>query len=306
MAIEDTAFFEHNGINVEAIFRALIKDIQAMKLVEGASTITQQLIKNTVLTRDKTITRKVNEVLLAFKIESELTKEQIISRYLNHVYFGRGYHGIKTASFGYFNKRLSELTLREIAILVGLPKAPSVYDPTKNMDLAITRSNQVLSRMRVLGWISEDEYIQALNETPKGYTETLTQNKAPYVIDEVIRKLSPRYSDIRSGGYEIYLSIDLPLQELGQNVLVEEYEELLKRNEEADPLKLNGALIATQNQTGEILAMVGGVNYARSNFNRVTQSNRVVGVDGPHLRKGALAVYHRTRCGIEKIGRAHV
>ena len=307
VAIEDTAFFEHSGINVEAIFRALIKDIKAMKLVEGASTITQQLIKNTVLTRDKTITRKINEVLLSFKIESELTKEQIISRYLNHVYFGRGYYGVKTASLGYFNKKLSELTLREIAILVGLPKAPSVYDPTRNMDLAITRSNQVLSRMRVLGWISEDEYIQALNETPKVYTETLTQNKAPYVVDEVIRQLSPRYSDLRSGGYEIYLSIDLGLQELGQNVLIEEYEELLKRDEEADPLNLNGALIATQNQTGEILAMVGGVNYTQSNFNRVTQSNRQPGSSfKPFIYQEALDFGYSPSTLIPDISRTYV
>ena len=307
VAIEDTAFFEHSGINVEAIFRALIKDIKAMKLVEGASTITQQLIKNTVLTRDKTITRKINEVLLSFKIESELTKEQIISRYLNHVYFGRGYYGVKTASLGYFNKKLSELTLREIAILVGLPKAPSVYDPTRNMDLAITRSNQVLSRMRVLGWISEDEYIQALNETPKVYTETLTQNKAPYVVDEVIRQLSPRYSDLRSGGYEIYLSIDLGLQELGQNVLIEEYEELLKRDEEADPLNLNGALIATQNQTGEILAMVGGVNYTKSNFNRVTQSNRQPGSSfKPFIYQEALDFGYSPSTLIPDISRTYV
>ena len=135
VAIEDTSFFEHGGINVEAIFRAAIKDIQAMKLVEGASTITQQLVKNVVLTREKTFQRKLNEVVLAFKVESELTKEEILERYLNHVYFGHGYYGIKTAAQGYFNKELSELTLKEIAILVGLPKPQVRTTPRATLTL---------------------------------------------------------------------------------------------------------------------------------------------------------------------------
>ena len=133
IAIEDTQFFEHNGINTEAISRAIIKDIKAMKLVEGASTITQQLVKTMVLTRDKKIIRKIKEILLSLRLESLLTKEQILERYLNHVYFGHGYYGIKTASLGYFHKHLNELTLKEIAILVGLPRAPSFYDPTRNL-----------------------------------------------------------------------------------------------------------------------------------------------------------------------------
>ena len=158
VAIEDTSFFEHKGINFEAIFRALIKDIKAMRLVEGASTITQQLIKNAVLTRDKTIIRKLKEVVLAFKIENELTKEEILERYFNHVYFGHGYYGIKTAAQGYFHKDLDALSLKEIAILVGLPKAPSAYDPTRNFDLSLSRANRVLYRMHSLGWISDKSY----------------------------------------------------------------------------------------------------------------------------------------------------
>ncbi len=110
VAIEDTSFFEHGGVNFEAIFRALIKDIKAMKLVEGASTLTQQLIKNTILTRKKTLTRKIKEAILAYKVESVLTKEQILERYLNQVYFGHGYYGVRTASLGYFNKDLNELS----------------------------------------------------------------------------------------------------------------------------------------------------------------------------------------------------
>ncbi|MBP6497186.1 MAG: transglycosylase domain-containing protein, partial [Campylobacteraceae bacterium] len=166
VATEDTSFFEHSGVNIEAIFRALVKDLKAMKMVEGASTITQQLIKNTVLTRQKTITRKINEAILAYKIETELSKEQILERYFNHVYFGHGYYGIKTAALGYFNKSLDALTLKEIGMLVGLPKAPSSYDPTRHMDLSLSRANHVVTRMYNLGWISEGEYNKAILEHP--------------------------------------------------------------------------------------------------------------------------------------------
>ncbi|RAZ60391.1 transglycosylase domain-containing protein, partial [Campylobacter hyointestinalis] len=219
IAIEDTSFFEHGGINVEAIFRAAIKDIKAMALVEGASTITQQLIKNMVLTRDKKFTRKLREIILAIKIEDELTKEQIIERYLNQVYFGHGYYGIKTAALGYFKKSLNELSLKEIAMLVGLPKAPSNYDPTRHMDLSISRANGVISRLFNLGWITQDEYEASLKETPIVFDETLTQNRAPYLVDEAIKEAIKHYPDIKYGGYKVTLTADLKIQDIAQNAL---------------------------------------------------------------------------------------
>lgn len=139
VAIEDTQFFEHNGINPDAISRAIIKDIKAGSLVEGASTLTQQLIKTLILTREKKLTRKIKEALLSLRLETILTKEEILERYLNQVYFGHGYYGIKTAALGYFKKNLYELNLKEIAMLVGLPRAPSFYDPTRNLNFALAR-----------------------------------------------------------------------------------------------------------------------------------------------------------------------
>lgn len=277
VAIEDTSFFEHGGINVEAIFRAAIKDIKAMALVEGASTITQQLIKNMVLTRDKKFTRKLREIILAIKIEDELTKEQIIERYLNQVYFGHGYYGIKTAALGYFKKSLNELSLKEIAMLVGLPKAPSNYDPTRHMDLSISRANGVISRLFNLGWITQDEYEASLKETPIVFDETLTQNRAPYLVDEAIKEAIKHYPDIKYGGYKVTLTADLKIQDIAQNALKFGYTEILKRDKNADEAYLNGAIIVTNPTNGEILALVGGVDYAKSNFNRATQSERQPG-----------------------------
>jgi penicillin-binding protein 1A len=278
VAMEDTAFFEHQGINFEAIFRAVIKDIQAMKFVEGASTITQQLVKNSVLTREKTIVRKLKEVVLAYKIEQELTKEEIIERYLNHIYFGHGYYGIKTASEGYFRKSLASLSLKEVAMLVGLPRAPSFYDPTRHLDISLSRANKVLFRMKNLGWISEDEYQKAQSETPLVYDDTLTKNRAPYVVDTVLKELSGKFEDIKDGGYEIHLSIDIDLQERAKKDLYEGYEAIKKRDEQNETTAtLNGAIVSMDQKTGEILALVGGIDYEKSNFNRATQSKRQPG-----------------------------
>lgn len=277
VAIEDTSFFEHGGINPEAITRAVIKDIKAGKLVEGASTLTQQLVKNMVLTREKKFTRKIKEMILAMKLENELTKEQILERYLNQVYLGHGYHGIKTAAKGYFRKELDELTLKEIAVLVGLPKAPSAYDPTRHLDLSLSRANNVLWRMNALGWINEDEYQKSLAERPAVYDDTLTQNRSPYVVDEVIKEFSKHFGDIKTGGYTIETNIDLKVQKMAEEALKFGYNEILKRDKDANASALNGAIVVTVPKSGEILALVGGVDYAKSSYNRATQSMRQPG-----------------------------
>ena len=277
VAIEDTSFFEHSGVNPEAITRAIVKDIKAGKLVEGASTLTQQLVKNMVLTREKKLTRKVKEMIISMKLENELSKEQILERYLNHVYLGHGYHGIKTAAKGYFRKELDELTLKEIAILVGLPKAPSTYDPTRHLDLSLSRANNVIARMNTLGWISDAEYKAALVEQPVVFDDTLTQNKAPYVVDEVLKEAARRFEDIKTGGYVIETNVDLKVQQMASEALKYGHNEILKRNKDANASILNGAIVVTLPKTGEVLALVGGVDYAKSSYNRATQSTRQPG-----------------------------
>ncbi len=306
VAIEDTTFFEHPGINIDAIFRAAIKVLRAGKAVEGASTITQQLVKNVLLTREKKLSRKIKEAIYAIKIENALSKEEILERYLNEIYYGHGYYGIKTAADGYFHKRLEDLTLKEMAILVGLPKAPSTYAPTKNYDISMGRANRVINRMHVLGWIDDATYESALVENPEVFNDTLTQNRAPFIVDEVARRFRDmNISDLKTGGYEIYTTIDLRLQNLARESLKYAYAESLKRiekykekeleklaayeaieNPSEDELfelqdvnitQLNGALVSLDSASGDILALVGSVDYKVSSYNRASQGRRQPG-----------------------------
>lgn len=286
VAIEDTQFFEHSGINPDAISRAIIKDIKAGGFVEGASTLTQQLIKMLILTREKKIIRKVKEALLAIRLETILTKEEILERYLNHVYFGHGYYGIKTAAKGYFNKDLYELSLKEMAILVGLPRAPSFYDPTKNLKISLARANQVITRLDTLGWINKDQYENSMKEIPIIFNQTLTKNKAPYAIDYAISQLITDIPDIQYGGYKIYLTVDQDAQEIARESLKASYDDAIKRDlssrgsnskDDSYVKELNGAMITMESGTGRILAMVGGVDYNQSVFNRAYQSKRQAG-----------------------------
>ena len=278
VAMEDTRFFEHNGVNPDAILRAIIKDIEAGKFVEGGSTLTQQLIKNKILSNEKKLARKIKEAILALKIEHELSKEDIIERYLNEISYGNNYFGVKTAANGYFHKELGELTLKESAILVGLPNAPSYYNPLKHYKRALNRANSVLYRMKSIDWITESNYLQAVRESPKVYKTSLTQNVAPYIVDEVLRRFKDRLGVIRTGGYKIYTTIDMKQQAIAREAVDFAYKKALKKyKEKPEKSTLNAAFVAVESKTGDILAMVGGTDYKRSAFNRATQSVRQPG-----------------------------
>lgn len=281
LAVEDTLFFEHRGVNFDALSRAMIKNIKSIRFQEGGSTITQQLVKNVVLSMEKTVDRKLKEIIIALQLERVLSKEEILEKYLNYIYFGHGYYGIKTAAQGYFNKELSALSLKEIAMLMALPKAPSYYDPSKNLSLSLSRANSILERMLSIGWINNDEFNIASKEVPKVYNQTLSQNLAPYVVDEVLRQLN-YIKDLKTGGYVVKLNIDLDYQKVAHDALVNGYNNINSRlnkdsNDEVLDSNLNGAIVVTQSMTGNILALVGGVNYEKSNFNRATQAKRQFG-----------------------------
>ncbi len=278
VAMEDTQFFEHHGVNPDAILRAIVKDIKAGRFVEGGSTLTQQLIKNKVLTNEKKLARKIKEAILALKIEHELSKEEIIERYLNEISYGNNYFGVKTAANGYFHKAMNKLSLKEMAMLVGLPNAPSYYNPLRHYKRALNRANNVLYRMKSLGWITKRDYLQAVKESPKVYKTSLTQNIAPEIVDEVLRRFKGKLGDIRTGGYKIYTTIDMKQQKIAKEAVAYAYKRALhKYHEDANNSSLNAAFVAVESSTGDILAMVGGVNYKKSAFNRVTQSERQPG-----------------------------
>ncbi len=278
VAMEDTQFFEHHGVNPDAILRAIVKDIKAGRFVEGGSTLTQQLIKNKVLTNEKKLGRKIKEAILALKIEHELSKEDIIERYLNEISYGNNYFGVKTAANGYFHKEMNALSLKEMAMLVGLPNAPSFYNPLRHYKRALNRANNVLYRMKSIGWITKSDYLKAVKEAPKVYKTSLTQNIAPEIVDEVLRRFKGKLGDIRTGGYKIYTTIDMKQQAIAKEAVAYAYKRALKKyHEDANNSSLNAAFVSVESSTGDILSMVGGVDYKKSAFNRVTQSERQPG-----------------------------
>lgn len=164
ISVEDHRFYKHNGVDIIAIGRAFINDIKAIDFVEGGSTITQQLAKNIYFTQEKKITRKIAEVFMAFEIEKEYNKDQILELYLNTSYFGDGYYTVKEACKGYFNKELNEMTDYECILLAGIPNAPSVYAPTKNPELAIQRQKQVMNKMVEYEYLTQEEANKILEQ----------------------------------------------------------------------------------------------------------------------------------------------
>ncbi|MBQ7411022.1 MAG: transglycosylase domain-containing protein [Clostridia bacterium] len=164
VAVEDRRFFEHNGVDIISIARAIIKDIQTMSLAEGGSTITQQLAKNTYFTQRKELTRKIAEVFMAFEYEKACTKEEILELYVNTIYFGDGYYCVYDAAQGYFEKEPKDMNLYESTLLAGIPNAPSVYAPTKNPELAKQRQAQVLSKMVKYKYLTQEEADKILSE----------------------------------------------------------------------------------------------------------------------------------------------
>ena len=278
IAMEDTKFFEHNGINPDAIARAVLKDIKARRFVEGGSTITQQLIKNMFLSRKKTLSRKLKEMILALKLEDRLSKEDIVERYLNEIAYGNNYLGVKTAAEGYFRKELSELSLKESVMLVGIPNAPSYYNPLRHYKRTIKRANLILHRLRTLGWITKGEYEEAKAERPTVYKTSLTQNIAPDIVDEVVRRLSKKFADLKTAGYKIYTTIDLDKQKIARESIQKgRLDTIEKAGDDTNSSDLNGAMVVVQNNTGDILALVGGVDYKKSGFNRATMTKRQPG-----------------------------
>lgn len=256
IAIEDAEFYNHRGLSVKGILRAAYIDIKEGK-TQGGSTITQQLVKNTLLSPEKTWKRKIKEVILSLLVEQKFTKEQILQMYLNEVGYGGSAYGVEEASQLYFGKSASKLNLTESSFLAGLPAAPTMYSPFgANPERATERQKTVLTRMLQEGFITADQLREAEKEQLKiNYPEN--HLKAPHFVMYIKDLLAKKYGDlmIEQGGLEVKTTLDLSVQEMAQKTIKEEINNLGNYH------VTNGAALVTIPQTGEILAMVGSVDY---------------------------------------------
>ncbi len=278
VAIEDARFYEHHGVDLWRIGGAVVSNIKEGGYREGASTITQQLIKLTHLTSVKKLSRKAQEAWLAIQLEKQASKEEILGMYLNVVYFGRGAYGIETAAQTYFGKSCSELTLAEGALLAGVIKAPGTYAPHLNPDKSIARRNLVLDAMCEQEMISSEEAENAKQE-PLHIREDQQDQAAGWYVDWTLReageKLKCSAEEILSGGYRIYTSMNADMQNAAEELF--EHQEYFPGNA-ADGISPEAALVAMNPENGEIFCMIGGRNYqVRQGLNRAMQIRRQPG-----------------------------
>ena len=231
ISAEDGRFFSHKGLNYKAILRAFLANLKAGKKVQGGSTITQQLARALLLSKEKTYTRKFKEAVLAFRMESSLTKQDILYIYLNQIYLGHGAYGVETASRTYFRKSVQDITTAEAALLAGLPKAPSRFSPVFNPDRAKSRQIYVLNRMRQEGYITEEEMKKYLNEDIKIFVRKDFSAQSPYYL-ETVRRLLLKYikeTDLLEKGLKIYTFMDLEKQKYAQKAVRKGLEDWDKR-----------------------------------------------------------------------------
>jgi penicillin-binding protein 1A len=278
IAAEDSRFFQHRGFDTQSVLRAFLKNLRARHIVQGGSTITQQVAKLLYLSPEKSYIRKIKEALLAYKIEKYLTKEEIITLYLNHIYLGHGTYGIEAAAQGYFGKHAKELTLPESAILASLPKAPSTYSPYNHPEKSYQRQAYVLNRMFEDGYITEKEKARALATRVKLRSIKPKDKIAPYFIENVRRYIIEKYGGdlLYKEGLEVYTTLDIAMQTAARDALEQGLREIEKR-EKYEKGELQGALYVMNPKTGAVMAMVGGRNFQQSEFNRATQSRRQPG-----------------------------
>lgn len=264
VAIEDSEFYQHSGIRFSSIIRAVFADILHGKFSQGGSTITQQIVKNTLLTKEKTITRKLKEWILAIKIDKDMGKEDILATYLNEAPYGGSIYGIEEASETYFGKKAFDLTLAEASYLAAIPQAPTFYSPYgKNRDKLDARKNLVLSRMHDLHFITDEEYAAAQKEQVTFQPEETTGIKAPHFVFFIKDYLEQKYGQdvVEQGGLKVITTLNYDLQQKA--------EEIVKRNALENEKKVqasNAGLVAIDPATGQILVMVGSRDYFDKNI----------------------------------------
>ena len=290
LAIEDQRFRSHAGVDVVRIVGAMVANVKEGRLAQGGSTITQQLARQSFLTLDKTYARKVQEVLLALRIEHQYTKDEILQLYLNKMYFGAGLYGAEAAAMGYFGKHARELTVAEAALLAGLVKSPSTWAPTVNLERAVARRNVVLQAMRDNGAL-DDAGLQTAKVATVTLRDALRTDEpfGRYFKEQVRLELVERFGRERvyQSGLRVYTTIDVEMQKAAEAAVAKSLDDLdarrvtalraRKRAVPADEAPLQASLVALDPATGHVRALVGGRSFGESRFNRATQGKRQPG-----------------------------
>src|SRR5438876_752768 len=296
LAREDTRFYQHPGVDWRGILRALVRDVLSGSAKEGASSITQQLARNSLPLGGRNVSRKLLEAMVAFRIEHEFTKKQILELYVNRIYFGAGCYGVETASQAYFGKNASKLNLPEAALIAGLIRSPNRFSPLKNPEGAANERNAVLDRMVEVKKIPAAEAAQAKLAKVNAHPRRLLQIQENYAMDAVQRDLNLilTQDQIDNGGLFIYTTLDPNVQSTAQQALETQLTKIEHQGNFNHPLKANyhppengedssmpyleGAVVAIDNNSGGIRALVGGRDYSQSKFNRaLPPANRQVG-----------------------------
>jgi len=273
ISIEDQRFYSHSGVDFIGIVRALYRDAMAKSIVEGGSTITQQLAKILFLKPERSIARKIKEAIISVQIEKRYTKDEILGMYLNKAYFGARAYGIEAAAQTYFGKSVAELSIAEAAMLAGLQRAPATYSPFKNSEKTWMRRQLVLRKMLEIGFITSEEYTRA-NEEPLPTASHHRKYEAPYFIEELRQQLESRFGDkLYTSGFRIYSTIDYSLQMAAESAVKNGIDLIQTRVKPG----VQAALVAVDTRDGTIKALVGGTDFWETQFNRATQALRQPG-----------------------------
>ncbi|WP_242694547.1 transglycosylase domain-containing protein [Pseudogracilibacillus auburnensis] len=270
---EDKHFYEHHGFDFRGILRAVIKNIQSSRLKEGASTITQQYARNLYLTHEKTWIRKLKEAFYTIRLEMFYSKDEILTGYLNSIYYGHGAYGIESASHVYFDKSVSDLTIAEAAMLAGIPKGPTYYSPFNNEENAFNRQQFILTLLVDEQIITEADYYTAKQEKlefsePHIVASTFAAYFEDVVLKEAQQILHGEEESILTGGYKIYTTLDSDLQRETENSIKKQVD---------DSSNIEIGVISMEPESGAILSLVGGREYKTSTFNRAIDAKRMVG-----------------------------
>ncbi|MGE5571683.1 MAG: transglycosylase domain-containing protein [Bacteroidota bacterium] len=282
VAVEDERFYRHPGIDPIGIARALVRNIRAGRIVEGGSTITQQLAKNMFLPPERTIARKIAELFLTFYLELKFSKDEILERYLNLVYLGHGAYGVEAGARLYFGKSARDVTLGEAAMLAGLTRGPFYYSPYRDVEAALDRREVVLDKMVSAGYITRSQARAAAGE-PLELVGLGTREigAAPYFVDyvmgEVLRRLGDGGNLLYSGGLKVYTTLDMSMQRAAEKAFAAGLDALTPEKPAGPVVQPQGALVAIDPTNGHVRALIGGRSFRETQFNRATQAKRQPG-----------------------------